>query len=56
VASKYNISNSNTNLIFMEELLNKAKQQISNAESQTKVAPALGTKESPLRNKSCECD
>jgi len=35
----------------MEELLNKAKQRISNAESQRRVMTAHGTKDLPLGNK-----
>jgi hypothetical protein len=35
----------------MEELLNKAKQRISNAEGQRRVTTAHGTKDLPLRNK-----
>jgi hypothetical protein len=34
----------------MEELLNKAKQRISSAESQRRVMTAHGTKDLPLRN------
>jgi hypothetical protein len=46
-----NISKSKIKLIFMEELLNKTKQRISNAESQRRVKTAHGTKDLPLRNK-----
>jgi hypothetical protein len=35
----------------MEELLNKEKQRISNAESQRRVTTAHGTKNLLLRNK-----
>jgi hypothetical protein len=45
------MSKSNIKLIFMEELLNKAKERISNAESRRRVMTAHGTKDLPLRNK-----
>jgi hypothetical protein len=45
------ISKQKIKLLFMEEILNKAKQRISNAESQGRVTTAHGTKDLPLRNK-----
>jgi hypothetical protein len=44
------MSESNTKLILMEELLNKIKQRISSTESQRRVMTAHGTKDLPLRN------